>query len=154
MRDARARIPLLLAIYGVYLVRAAARAQQALALAQRGYRQLFDNAVNGMAVVDHAGQVVAANNSYARMLGYDKDELLNVDFFALKRPAERRAARAALQAVRAGQVARSSTERRYLHRDGALVWARSSLSILEQDAGPHAHAARRQPHWIRLCSSA
>ncbi|MGZ8320867.1 MAG: PAS domain S-box protein [Telluria sp.] len=115
------------------LLRASMRSTSALALAQHRYRALFEHAVNGMAIVAPGGRIVEANGSYARMLGYAPEELAGSDFISLKWPAEREQARKLLEEVCAGKFDTVSSERRYQHRDGGLVWVRSSVCVLEHD---------------------
>jgi len=56
------------------------RARRALEWAERTYRELFQNAVAGMFRTLPDGRIVAANDAFAKILGYaDADELLATD---------------------------------------------------------------------------
>jgi diguanylate cyclase (GGDEF)-like protein/PAS domain S-box-containing protein len=124
----------LLAWFGGRLLRARLREHELVELTQQRYRQLFDSAINGMAMVGADGRVLMANLSYARMLGYTPRELAGIDFLSLKHPDDRGDAALAVARVRATNQSTGGRERRYLHRDGSIVWVRSSISILPGEA--------------------
>ena len=95
---------------------------------QDDYRRLFASAAAGMALVDARGLIVEANDSFAEMLGYAPGAVIGEDFTLLKHPDERRHARAALAALFGADHEVLRNERRYLRRDGKVVWVRSTIS--------------------------
>jgi diguanylate cyclase (GGDEF)-like protein/PAS domain S-box-containing protein len=111
------------------------RARRRLQRTQDNYRRLFAGAATGMALVDADGHIVQANASYAEMLGYAQGELVGEDFTLLKHPDERREAQAALLALFGSEQEVLRNERRYLRRDGAVVWVRSTMSRSRETAG-------------------
>ncbi len=50
--------------------------QEALQESEQRFRQLFDNAVDGIFIADHDGKYIDVNRSACNMLGYRRDELL------------------------------------------------------------------------------
>ncbi|MBK4733445.1 sensor domain-containing diguanylate cyclase [Noviherbaspirillum pedocola] len=126
---------LLLVLFGGNALRTVLRKEQAAVLAQQRYQQLFDDAINGMAIVDADGYVLKVNRSYAQMMGYAEHELEGVEFLSLKHPADRGEACEIIEEVMRKQRSSGSRERRYLHRSGVVVWARSSLTVLAGTSG-------------------
>jgi diguanylate cyclase (GGDEF)-like protein/PAS domain S-box-containing protein len=137
--SARARLGLKVAIVLSTLVLGALgwmwfRARRRLQRTQDNYGRLFAGAANGMALVDAEGHIVHANASYAQMLGYAERELVGEDFTWLKHPDEREHARAALRALFGSEQEVLRNERRYLRRDGSVVWVRSTMSRSRETA--------------------
>jgi diguanylate cyclase (GGDEF)-like protein/PAS domain S-box-containing protein len=114
-------------------------ARRQLQWTQDSYQRLFAGAANGMALVDVNGHIVQANASYAGMLGFTPAELVGADFTLLKHPDERPHAQAALHALFDSDNDVLRNERRYLRRDGAVVWVRSTMTRSGQtaDGCPH-----------------
>lgn len=108
------------------------RARRRLLRTQDNYRHLFANAANGMALIGADGRIVQANASYAHMLGFDAQELPGMEFALLAHPADAREARSALMDLLAAEEGVRRSERRYLRRDGAQVWVRSTLSRMRE----------------------
>ncbi len=44
------------------------------------FKSIFDDAKNGICIVDHSGKFIELNNLYAEMFGYEKDELIGKDY--------------------------------------------------------------------------
>lgn len=110
------------------------RARRSLQRTRNSYERLFAGAANGMALVDADGRIARANASYARMLGFTPAELVGADFTLLKHPDERPQAHAALHELFASDDDVLRNERRYLRRDGTVVWIRSTMSRSGQTA--------------------
>jgi PAS domain S-box-containing protein len=58
------------------------RAEQELRVSERNYRQLFENARQGIWVVDNEGKTILTNRCLAEILGCSRDEILGVSLFA------------------------------------------------------------------------
>lgn len=110
------------------------RERRRLQRTQDNYRRLFAGAANGIALVDADGHIVQANASYAGMLGYAQWELVGEDFTWLKHPDERQHAREALRVLLGSDQEVLRNERRYLRRDGTVVWVRSTMSSSRETA--------------------
>jgi diguanylate cyclase (GGDEF)-like protein/PAS domain S-box-containing protein len=110
------------------------RERRRLQRTQDNYRSLFAGAANGIALVDADGHIVQANASYAGMLGYAQSELVGEDFTWLKHPDERQHAREALRVLLGSDQKVLRNERRYLRRDGTVVWVRSTMSSSRETA--------------------
>ena len=47
------------------------------------FKSFFDDAKNGICIVDFDGKIIELNNLYAEMFGYSKDELINQHYSLL-----------------------------------------------------------------------
>lgn len=81
-------------------------------------------------------RVVLVNRALADMLGYTQAELVAaVDQGALTHPEDRPLDQAHVKHLADPGVGSEQWEKRYLHRDGHLVWARVSVSLIRATDG-------------------
>jgi diguanylate cyclase (GGDEF)-like protein/PAS domain S-box-containing protein len=95
-------------------------------------RKVMENAAVGMALIGVDRRLLYANNAFAEMLGYEPDEPLGLDADALIAP-EDTACHLQLNRLIAGEIEDYRTESRLVHKDGSLLWALSSVSVLRSD---------------------
>jgi PAS domain S-box-containing protein len=102
-------------------------AQRALADSEARFRATFENAAVGVALVRSDGSILRANSSFARMLGYPADELREKTFQDLTHPDDLAANLSVLNKTLAGEAESYCIEKRYVRKDGGIVWA--SLTV-------------------------
>jgi PAS domain S-box-containing protein len=110
------------------------QAVAALRTSEARFRTLFEKAALGIAMVGTDRRPFAVNPALARMLGYAADELVGVPFPEFTHPDDVEEDVALYERLLAGDIAFYQVEKRYLHRDGSIVWARLTVSRAE-DAG-------------------
>jgi len=98
-------------------------------------RAAMDKAPIGKALVKPDGGFIKVNPALCRLLGYSAEELLATDFQALTHPEDLVADLANLRALLDGRIASYQMEKRYLHRDGRVIWAELSVSLVRRDDG-------------------
>ncbi|KAF1015488.1 MAG: putative diguanylate cyclase DgcE [Stenotrophomonas maltophilia] len=108
-------------------------------LAAEKFAGAFTSAALGMALVSLEGRWLDVNDALCRILGYTRDELLQVDFQRLTHPADLSADLALVDDLLAGQRAHYHLEKRYLGRDGNTIWARLSVSLVRNEQGEPLH---------------
>jgi two-component system, cell cycle sensor histidine kinase and response regulator CckA len=116
-------------------------AQRDLATSEQRFRGLFEGAGAGMAVTDLQGRFVDANGSYIRMLGYTLEELRETDFLSITHPDDRDPNSSHIRALLAGEVSDFGFEKRYLAKDGSIVWVRARISLVRDRDGQPLHIA-------------
>jgi PAS domain S-box-containing protein len=102
------------AMLGAALMRA--RADDALRESEERFRQLAEVAVEGVVIHDH-GLILDANASFARMFGYELDELIGRNFFDFMTTPESR--EVILRHIRSGSSARY--EATGVRKDGSEI---------------------------------
>jgi diguanylate cyclase (GGDEF)-like protein/PAS domain S-box-containing protein len=107
----------------------------ALARAEERFHSAFRHAPIGMAILDVAGFVVAANPALAAILEYDASELVGRALVSLVHPEDRAATDAAFRRLVTGGSAGESTEIRCRRSDGETVWVRTSVSAGWESGG-------------------
>ena len=111
-------------------------AEDALRQSEDRFRRAFDDAAIGMALYDGQGNFVRVNHALAQMLGYAEDELIRLGWRALThpddvQPIEERGARYR----QAGTPGALRLEKRYLRKDGAILWGSLTSSPIRDDSG-------------------
>jgi PAS domain S-box-containing protein len=93
----------------------------------------FEQAAVGMALRDtdpRQPRVRRVNQKLCDMLGYPRDELLQLTFLDITAPDEKDVATGYFQRLAKGEIAGYVREKRYAHKDGHIVWANVSVSAI------------------------
>jgi PAS domain S-box-containing protein len=98
--------------------------------------ELFHDAFNaspiGIAVENLEGQPVFANRFLCSMLGFTEEEMRSRHCVEFSPSEEAEKDWALFQQLRAGLIDRYQIEKRFIRRDGSLVWGRLSISLLNR----------------------
>jgi diguanylate cyclase (GGDEF)-like protein/PAS domain S-box-containing protein len=94
---------------------------------------ILEYAAVGMVLVNADAEVVYANRAYAEMLGYTPEECLKLDYGTLIHPDDREAAKTQAADLVAGKMTTYRAERRYMRKDGSMMWGMVSASILRDE---------------------
>ena len=93
------------------------------------FHTLFDLAPIGVAMTEVAtGRVVLVNDRMVRLLGYSREELLEMTSQDFTYPEDRSFNADLYQRVLRGEAGDCTVEKRYIRKDGAVVWAKVTLS--------------------------
>jgi diguanylate cyclase (GGDEF)-like protein/PAS domain S-box-containing protein len=102
--------------------------KDALRESESRFRNAFDYAPIGMALVSHEGRWLRVNHAMCDILGYSENEFLTSDFQSMIVSEDLFAARSNIEAVTLGSVQNCQIEQRYRHRSGQTVWVSLSIS--------------------------
>jgi diguanylate cyclase (GGDEF)-like protein/PAS domain S-box-containing protein len=106
------------------------RAATALEELEIRFRQVFDHAPIGMAIVTPDGTFVDVNAELANMLGYTTDELLHKRWIELTHPDDLGISNDNYARLLAGETDNYSVEKRYVRKDGTTLWVRVSVTAV------------------------
>jgi PAS domain S-box-containing protein len=98
------------------------------------YVDLFEHSIVGEFVTWPSGGV-KANAAFCRMLGYAREELESRTWRDITHPEDVERTERALEAIRAGERASARFVKRYVRKDGAVVWADESTSLRRDPTG-------------------
>ena len=110
-----------------------------LARSEQRFRQSFAHAGIGMALVGLDGRWLQVNRVMCQIVGYTEAELSRKSFQEITHPADLDADLAHLADLLAGNVDHYQMEKRYFHRDGHIVHARLTVSLVRDETGAPAH---------------
>jgi two-component system cell cycle sensor histidine kinase/response regulator CckA len=110
-------------------------AEVALRESEARHRLIFDEAGIGMAVCDLVGRIEQANAALCEFLGYGHTELVGMRYQAVTHPDDLTLDRKETDELLAGRMSRFTRERRYLRKDGSVVWGLLTVSLLRDAEG-------------------
>lgn len=116
-------------------VQARRRAEKALTAATNEFQATFDLAPIGMAHIALNGQWLRGNHHLCDMLGYSLNELLLLRFHDLTHPADLDPETVRIQQLLDGIISSYTLEKRYLHKEGHIIWVRLVVSLVREEAG-------------------
>ncbi len=104
---------------------------------ERLYRDIFETAATGMALFDphDNGRCLQANRALSEILGYSGEELREVHFRDLTHPLDQELTPTVVREMLQGERNRFQVEKRYLRKDGGLLWALVTGSLIRGDRG-------------------
>ena len=99
------------------------------------FRAIFNQAPSGIAVVNLNGGYLDLNEKLADMMGYSKEELLGLTFQDVTHPDDLAPNLELKERLLAGEINRYKMEKRYLRKDGRIVWANLIVSPIFDRSG-------------------
>ncbi len=111
------------------------RAKEALRQSEVQFRGTFEQAAVGMAHVAPDGTWLRTNQKLADILGYSREELLQLSYQHLTHPDDLTDSRHVVQRLLQGSVQTASFEKRYLRKDGSVIWANVTTTLNRDPAG-------------------
>jgi PAS domain S-box-containing protein len=107
------------------------RAEDALKESELRFRTIFEHTAVGVAQVDsHTGRFVRINKKFCDIVGYSPVEMLGRDFQSITHPGDLETSLNNNARLVAGEVNSYTMEKRYIHRNGAIVWVNLTISAL------------------------
>ncbi|MCG3111830.1 MAG: PAS domain S-box protein [Candidatus Manganitrophus sp. SB1] len=99
------------------------------------FRAIFDRAPSGIGVVDLEGRFIQVNQSYAAFLGYTREELPGRTFQEMTHPDDLTASMTVKEELAAGKADKHRFEKRYIRKDGRIVWGDITVSQINDPSG-------------------
>ena len=109
--------------------------ERLVAESERRFRLTFERAGVGIAHVAVDGRWLRVNEPLCEMLGYSRDELMSLTFQDITHPDDLDADLAEAQRLFAGEIRAYSIEKRYIRRNGTIVWATLTGSVVRDETG-------------------
>jgi len=110
-------------------------AAESLQASEARFRSMYEHAAVGILQVAIDGHILMVNSALCRMLGYGEGELLNRTFMDVTHADDRERDAALLEEMLHAGRDSYQIDKRYLHRDGSLVWAEVTSSLVRDGAG-------------------
>jgi len=111
------------------------RTQQALRESEERLRAIFNQAAVGIAVAALDGHFVDMNRKFSDVLGYSPDELRGMTFSEITHPDDLTTTTNLVRQLLAGAIPDYSLEKRYLRKDGSVIWSLTTVTLLKDAAG-------------------
>jgi diguanylate cyclase (GGDEF)-like protein/PAS domain S-box-containing protein len=114
--------------------------EQALVESERKFRETFDLVDIGLVHLDPQGRYLLANRKFSEMLGYHPDEIIGLNLVDMTHPEDCGDDELLLREPRIDGAGIPIREKRFLHKDGSIVWARCSAVVIRDADGKPAYA--------------
>ncbi|HCH0556718.1 TPA: diguanylate cyclase [Pseudomonas aeruginosa] len=116
------------------------RASQEAALVEgQRFREAFSAAAQGMALVSLEGRWLDVNDAVCALFGYTRNELMRLDFQRLTHPQDLDVDLNLLDELLRGERTSYQLDKRYFHRDGHVLHAHLSVSLIRDAHGAPLH---------------
>ena len=117
----------------------AVRANHALQESEERFRGAFHAASLGMALTALDGSFVQVNDRFAEMLGYTVEEVAQLDLRAITHRGDIDVEIANAERLRTGEIDSYEREKRYVRKDGSVLWAHLTVSAVRDYEGKPVH---------------
>ena len=104
-------------------------------LGEEIYRAMFENAGVGITRVDLKGALVDANQTFCNMVGYTRDKLLGRPLSEITHAEDYGEGADYRNQLTRGAMKSATGEKRFVHKDGSVIWVQRTMSIVTDDAG-------------------
>ncbi len=95
----------------------------------RQFAAVFASTTVGVAVLSLSAEFIQVNDSYCDIVGYSREELARLTCGTLTHPDDRAEMDEKIKALVAGAIPTFDIVKRYIRKDGALIWVRNSVSL-------------------------
>lgn len=102
---------------------------------ERRLRATFENAAVGIAHIAPGGLWLRFNERMRSFLGYPREELACMTFQDVTHPEDLDRDLALAEAVLRGDIESYQLEKRYIRKDGGVVWANLTVSLVRSEGG-------------------
>ena len=110
------------------------RNERVLEIEER-YRSIFEYAPIGLTNISIDGRFLDVNSFFCRMLGYSRTELCSMGFTSITHSEDQNRSRDGMAKMMEGLIPVFKIEKRYIHKDGSIVWASVASSLLRDSDG-------------------
>ena len=107
------------------------KAEIALRNSEELFRLIFDQSPLGSIITSIDYTTLRINNAFSLMLGYSKDELLQMKFPEYTHADDWNKEVKKLKCLISGEIDNYEMEKRYLHKNGEIVWVNLSVSAVK-----------------------
>jgi PAS domain S-box-containing protein len=91
---------------------------------------IFEHAATGLAITDVTGNVVNMNKAFARIVDRSPAEFHDANLFKWTHPEDQSRHSELVNQLLAGKIPGFVIEKRYMRRDGSVIWVRNSVSLM------------------------
>ncbi|MHB1399982.1 MAG: PAS domain S-box protein [Trichloromonadaceae bacterium] len=110
-------------------------AREALRFSEERFRTVFNNAAAGMVTLAPDGRFLEVNQAFCNFTGYSREELLSLRVREITHHDDLEQTAHNYRLLVDGQGRVIDYQKRYLRKDGAIVWGHVSVALVQDGAG-------------------
>ena len=107
------------------------RTTEALFQSEARFQTIFEKAGTGIVIKGVDGKMLDCNPAFQTMLGYAVEELRQLDYLAITHPLDKKGSQKLFNELVAGKRTTYFSEKRYVHKEGPVVWCRTTSSLVQ-----------------------
>lgn len=107
--------------------------EYALHASEKSFRAIIEHAPIGMTIVSLEGKFMIVNQMLCNIVGYSNDELMGLTFQEITHPDDLTIDLELLQGLLDGKASTYQMEKRYIRKDGSVVWVQLSVNLLRDE---------------------
>jgi PAS domain S-box-containing protein len=111
------------------------QSEQLVRDSEKRFRSIFDQSPVAIALLDIQGHLIISNLPLSKMLGYSTDELSKMKFADFTYPEDVDKDLNLFKELIEGKISKYSMEKRYVHKNGNLIWANLSVTMPRDENG-------------------
>jgi PAS domain S-box-containing protein len=111
------------------------QAEEALRESEERFRSAFQHAATGIALVTPGGRLLQVNRACWETLGYSEQELTSTTWQALTHADDLETTQGHVRRVLAGESDFFELEKRFMHKDGRVMWGHVISSLVRDSDG-------------------
>ena len=130
-------------LYAQHVIKRHRRIVLAMRESEECSRAMFEQAAVGIAMTDAlSGRFLKINKKHGDLVGLTPEALIGMTFMEITHPDDLKADLANMERLRRGEVSEFSLEKRFLHKNGTLVWVNLTVTPMwEIGEKPRYHIA-------------
>ncbi|TGL62775.1 PAS domain-containing sensor histidine kinase [Leptospira sarikeiensis] len=109
--------------------------EEEIRLSEKKFSEAFHSSGNGIILIDKNSHFLEINQSFAKMLGYQAEELLYKSFQEITHPEDLEVGADAFKKIINGEKSSAQFAKRYLHKKGHIVWVFITGVAVRKDSG-------------------
>ncbi|WP_190470878.1 PAS domain S-box protein [Aerosakkonema funiforme] len=113
--------------------------EAALRESEERFRKIFEEGPLGMAISNSNYRFLKVNAQFCQIVGYTQEELTALSYFDITYPDDLQKNIEVVQQLNSGKIAFFSVEKRYVKKDGQLVWVDLTVSLIRDRDGNFLH---------------
>ncbi|OSM07104.1 PAS domain S-box protein [Magnetofaba australis] len=111
------------------------RAQQSLIESEERFRTVFEQAAVGIGHVAPDGRWLRVNNKLCQIVGYAREELLQLSFQEITHPDDLNTDIELVQQMLQRKIEHYTLEKRYIAKDGRTIWVNLTVALVFKKGG-------------------
>jgi PAS domain S-box-containing protein len=98
-------------------------------------KAIFDYASVGIALLDPAGEIIEVNRRWLEMLGYEREEVINLNCLSVTYPEDQGICNIITEIFNSDENNYFRIEKRYVRKDGSVFWTDYSAAPIRDENG-------------------
>lgn len=111
------------------------QAEEEMRISNQFFQSVFDAAATGMAICDITGRYLNVNRAQCEIVGYSEQELLAMSYQDITHSDDLDSNVVLMQDLLAGKASSLRMEKRYIRKDGQVVWVLMVVSLISDKHG-------------------